>query len=708
VKSAFLRLLSRAVAISWLPWLLAAAFPLAGLLLVMLAPDYGGVYLDYGRSRLGSYLLAGLPVAEVARNMPLFGILFSLVLNLGAGPAAVYLPLQFAVCLLAWRVGRLLGGAAAGLISLCAAGVSGLYLVFSYDVEQTFYSWFLLLALGLLWRLRREPGPAAAAACGFALGVSMLVRTPLFVFPAALAALDFLRSRGAPGPALRRAALLGAAFLLPLLPWGWLNLRVNGEFVVMDVRRADDNVITAALGTVYSMHGNSYRLAGIRIGESSLRFYAREIARDPAFHALAVLRRLLGIFLYFPSMFLLLGLVFLLNREKGRAWAFSLPAYLVLIHALLSIGNRYFHPVFYLLAPLLGWTLAARLGLAGEAEPEERISFRPHLAFALCGALLAGAVAAAYPARAAAPEPERRYLAAVEKYRRDWAFWRARCRLRWQEGDDAGYRACLAGYAAVYDDKAARYFLEVTAAADPAAVPLPKGSPEMPPQVRLEGYLLRAFRQAELGDAAGAADSLRLANEVYDRDVNAMISLAPYKRDLEVARLISEDRESFWRDFAAERLMMWPPAGIAAALKVFFAAGLDERGLLRAQVAARLAHGKLNGRRLTPREEGLLPAWAVPPPPEAPEAAASPLQLCRAESAAGRLQSALAACQTAAYAGAGPGYEAYDAALESALLLRRLGRAEEAETAISWLLLEAPAGWPGRARAEKLARGGDR
>lgn len=174
--------------------------------------------------------------------------------------------------------GRFFGrrAAACGAILLCLdAGSFGR----SLDVlSETFFT--LLLVLGL-WALAAAvaKGPVktrSAALAGCALGCAILVRPILVYFPAA-AAVGLVIAEARSGGRLRRLALVGTAFLLPvaLLVGGWIvrNGLATGSYLLTPVaghqllHRRAASVVAMAKGTTLS---EAQEMLGIR--EAFLRW----------------------------------------------------------------------------------------------------------------------------------------------------------------------------------------------------------------------------------------------------------------------------------------------------------------------------------------------------------------------------------------------------------------------------------------------------
>lgn len=584
--------------------------------------------LEYPNFQFGGLLLAGVKDFGVTLNMPLFQVVVAAALHAGITAGRLFLFLHFAAYLLVFLDGCLLGGYAAGLTGLAAAGLLRLYWgadwIFPY--EQVFYACLLLLAQMMLTIRAREGSARASALSGLAIGAGLLARTPLFFLPPLLALGD-LRRRG-----LRRglaAALLLLCSYLPLAPWSLLNRRLYGEFRLTDSARAACNLITAANGSVFTMEGDCSRLAAPAQVEDPHGFYFGEWVRSPLFQAGLFLKRLWAVFLFYPLLFsLLAAAVALAWRNEDRS-ACILPVYFVAVHCLLSVEVRYFLPLLFLAPPLMASQLALRLRRR-EACPAAPAAAKSVLVLALCLVAATEALLLAYPARAAksAALPGA-YAKASLAFPRDGLLLRKACRELWLEGDDAAFRACLARPAAGLEDAAGLYYLAVSSAASPSAVPLPDcGEQE---KTYLQALILRMLREAELGKPDEASASAAAALAVFGRNYNRLQGFRrgvndpaglravsePYERDKALAARIAGDTDRFWDKWDFEMLLQWPPRRMAVILS-----GLDKARLLggslgrfRSELSARLARGRADEKELRSwiagRGDGAPPAPAA-------------------------------------------------------------------------------------------------
>lgn len=719
--------------------LLVAGFTLLNLFLSggPLIPGIKGIHS-------GSFLLAGLPLNTVGWSMPMFQVLGAAALNLGLESALVFIVLHLFIYALVFCAGGLLGGYSAGLVSLAAAGLLEAGGGFTYDTEQSLYSFFLLLLLSLILLKRSENTLRTALLCGLAAGASLLVRTPLFLFPPVFVLCDWLSGRDRSKDFTRRSLVFIAASYVLLIPWGILNRSVSGEFSLFDARRGASNIITAAKGSIYSMEGDSRRLAGIGEDDSAVKYFFAEVAKAPVFHAWTVLRRLWHIFLFYPGLFGFLLLAILASREKNKALCFSIPVYFVLIHSFLSIEKRYFYPLLYLVPPLAIGSFFQRFNpRSAEEGPFQRKSVIFIFGLSFCAVLAVEALILSYPYRAARNSSDYgSFSRALERFPRDRVFREIRlARLR-ERGDYEGFLKSLSGYIREFDDEAKKYFLQAIKSRKPSAIEIP--------QTNLDYWIIRMLRELELGDHAAAAASLDQAYYIYESQRN-LLRGAPYETDRKIAGLIRENSSDFWDHYVYPAILLWPPEGAAAILsglkksaaltsrlgsldaelalmrahgdfgaglargRIFSAMFLDVMGLphalLRLIMAADLEKSKALSDRAVDRMQGgdlpgaeklLREALAIYA--SNPEAL---MDLCMLRLRRGEKTKALDACRSASYAVYSvpenrlPGFDllASEAAFESYKLLGSLGRKPEAAQVLRVCVEKAPPAWPGLSAA---------
>ena len=221
--------------------------------------------------------------------------------------------------------------------------------------EQMIYAVACSVAAYVLMRRAINPRSAKTElVAGAAIGLTLFIKSPLFLLPFALAAWDILSGRLKRGETNWK--LLAILCLVPyamLLPWTWMHYSLSHTLLLLEGNRANQNMITGALGIVFTLEG-AYPLANHLPANGSVLLWAvKTVATHPLTFAGGVLRRLYSLFVWYPLAAAGLAASALRFRNDRRFQALLfLLGYYVSIHSLLSIQERYFIPV---------WTI----GLAG-------------------------------------------------------------------------------------------------------------------------------------------------------------------------------------------------------------------------------------------------------------------------------------------------------------------------------------------------------
>ncbi|MDT8285616.1 MAG: hypothetical protein RQ748_00780 [Elusimicrobiales bacterium] len=517
----------------------------------------------------GSFLLYGFPSSAVNYDMPFFSVFMTALAAIGIGPAAVVSLLHPALCFLVFRAGRMAGGYAAGTGALGLLAVLELFELQKggYNFEQTVYTFFLLLVLCSLLAARRRGGALAA---GLAVGMSVMARAPLFFFPPVFLAAELAAGGGRGRRFLARAALFLAASYVLLLPWGRLNLWLEGQFTLVNRHSAADNVITGALGAVYTMEGESRELAGLRPGESAEIFFFRTLASDPAAYAAAYAGRLWHVFLFSPFLFgsFLVSLFFL--RDRSLLPALSMPVFFVLVYCAFSIEARYFLPMGYVMPPLIAASVLSRG--RPRREPPGRMVRALYLS-ALAVVLAVEALVVAYPARAeaASRDPEQALASAPPE---DRTLRAVACGASRESGGYEEFLACMERYSLDFPDDGIECSISAMRSSGGMRRDLPGRN-----DARLYCLAARSLRALELGDTARAEAEYERVMSSYQACC-ALLREEPYQRDRELGGEIRRQTGRFWERYFAAALAFWPPerrARLAAVLRERFEApaGLD-------------------------------------------------------------------------------------------------------------------------------------
>lgn len=545
-----------------------------------------GLYADRGEM-----LLHGVKSRAVTWTMPLLGLLWAARQHLDIDPS---LPARLAgllSALTAFGLGARGGGPARGALFALAVAAAALARTDS-DTEQEIYSLALLLFLNLELARQRTRTLLPAALAGSAAGITLLIRTPLFLFPLLAAVYGWSKEQTA-----RRWLLGSAVFLLfaysPLVPWARLNHSLTGKIIFLEEERPVSNLITGALGLTFTIEGDARALAGISRDKNAFRWAARTVAAQPGRYAGAVARRAWHVFLMSPWLFLLAGLGLRLARSSETRFLAFFCAYFILMHCLLSIEERYFYPLRYVLA-LLGaagvWELLKRAGLALAGGSRDLFT-RPLFAGAAALAAAALIVVWRYPAAARPP------LIALtrELGERPGEAWLLKRR------GEALFALGLATYGTQDLRRAC------AAGRDPGACWLHAaltGQPAEPPQIfeRYDLLLVKLVRELELGDRKSARETFRTAMTIWLKERNLVRGGGRDKAEL--SRLI-ETNKTFWDSDLSGALLYFSPEARRRVLTAMRSMPEFSAGMGRLETAAAAAQGLDHDMALALLEETL-------------------------------------------------------------------------------------------------------
>lgn len=548
----------------------------------------GWVLLPYaGR---GWELLYGINEPGIAYSMPLLSVLMTFVdfdpaRLLGAVSAALFL-----IVLLAQNLGRIRHGLAGGLIYALAAAAVSLSLPAPHDPEQVFFTLLILLYLNLEAAREAAPGPLASLLSGLALGVTLLVRSTLFLLPPLMALLHLAGKTRPRKTLLKEAALfLFGAYVL-LAPWARLNHFVYGKYAPFEVGRADSNVITGVLGSVYTMEGNPRALAGLSRDENALGWAARQVAARPLAYVSATVKRVWHILLIFPLLALLAVLALLYLRTSAPPGPAVLALYFIAVHSLMSIEVRYFYPLAYLLGLLAAGGVCAAVRTGPAAAGAGVRTARALLVPALLAALAVEYVVLAYPSKAGL-DCLSGVETALEKHPgHPWLLYKKGeylvTQLRTEEGLAALRESVRASGGRQYSN--AGDILRMTDSAAPESV-----------RAEFTGSyfgedLLRGLRQLELGRKEAGARSLLAEYGRWNKDLNTLRG-TPYAGDKELQEALRRTNPDFQDRLLYEALLYWPQRRrliILDRLAGIFPLGLKLEGLKFLS----LPHGTAAGR----------------------------------------------------------------------------------------------------------------
>lgn len=314
----------------------------------------------------GELLLHAFKDNAISYNMPLFGFVVSFLRHFSFYDMTLLgRVLSLLLYVSSYALGAAGGSAARGVAFLLAP----LFLDFihkDHGLEQVLYSLLLVLYVNFQTLRTGNKRFFYSLLAGLSLGATLLVRSPLFLFPLVVLLYDFFE----PGRVIKKYLLNSAVFLVSayilLLPWARLNYSLSDRFIPLEGERSSCNIITGAMGTVFTMEGDCRAMAGLSKTGPVLPWAIKTVMADPLDYAGAVFKRLWAVFLMFPALIALALLGLALDRRRKNVLLAWLAAYFIVVHSLLSIEERYFYPLRY----LLGFIAVSGLWRAVSAREE--------------------------------------------------------------------------------------------------------------------------------------------------------------------------------------------------------------------------------------------------------------------------------------------------------------------------------------------------
>jgi len=310
----------------------------------------------YAQSEIFASQLLELPANRMSWVMPVGACVYHLTELLPRGlefvPQAVFYILT---ALLLFGAGAALRGSASRFVAPAAfllflsLPILGMNMYAPTYKEDMLYALLCsIVAYALMLRgLAARRSFATELPLAFAIGISFMVKSPLVLLPMAVAAYDVVTGK------LRRGetswVLLLTGLLLPylvLLPWIYMNWRVYNIFTFFELFRAEDNIISGAMGVVCTTE-LTYLLAGISQGEPVLSWAAQTVWAHPVDYISSVLQRAYMMFSWFPVLSaLFLAAMFRFRKDEVFRLLTLFVCYFAAMHSLLSIEPRYFYPLY--------------------------------------------------------------------------------------------------------------------------------------------------------------------------------------------------------------------------------------------------------------------------------------------------------------------------------------------------------------------------
>jgi len=497
----------------------------------------------------GELLLHAFRSNEISYSMPLLGFIVSFLGHFSFNDVT-QLGRVFSLLLYvsSYALGAVNGSSARGLAFLLAP----LFLDVTHkthELEQVLYSLLLVLYVNFQTLRQGRSRLVDSLLAGLSLGLTLLVRSPLFLFPLVVLIYDlFERGRGANRRLLNTAVFVVSAYIL-LAPWARLNYSLSGSFMPLEGERSSCNVITGALGTVYTMEGDCRAMAGLAKTGPVLPWAVKTVIAEPLNYAGAVFKRLWAVFLMFPLLLPLAVIGLLLEPRKNNLLLALLTAYFIAVHCLLSIEERYFYPLRYLLGFLAVsgfWRAATKA--REEGAPKGLLAFAVFSVVLLPAGLLEYYLWA-YPARSAIP------AIALDRALKDfpgdpWLFKKsARTYLELDRTEDAlaAFKEALGRPGG--EDLRLGYIVRTVESS---------ATPGVPPDVSLELLAVKLFKELELNETERARADFEVLYDSWDQ-LKSGLREARTQKDLALLGRIRASNSGFWDMELYNTARYWPP-----------------------------------------------------------------------------------------------------------------------------------------------------
>lgn len=479
---------------------------------------------------------------------------------------------------LCYNLGAISGGRVKGLLYALVA----VLLNFKYedhDGEQAIYSLLLVLYVNLEVLRAKNQGVLDSLLAGLSLGFTLLVRSPLFLFPLLKAVWDFFESKTDIRKYFFTTALFLSAVFILLLPWSRLNYFHFDRIIPFEVERSAANMITGAKGSVFTMEGDHRSLAGLSQTDNVTKWAVKTVLADPLNYVSGIAKRLWHVFLMFPILIPLAIAGALLARRRmnlpadirqmprqtGAIWSrhikgrtvghetsfiAMLAVYFVLVHCLLSIEARFMYPLRYFLGFMLSAGLWRLLERDHGGRPAKGLT--AYILFAVITPFVCVVEyhVIRYPHRAelslAALNEELRF------YPDDpWLLKKkGRVLLLMNETKDGLAILDSARLNSKGNEQELSYILKTLES------PAPKEPPDCRSVYTL--FIVKLLRELELGRLDAAKKTVLKTKEIWERDRSGLSHLH-YKKDFSIQREIRATDTTLWNRDIPDALLYWPP-----------------------------------------------------------------------------------------------------------------------------------------------------
>ena len=357
----------------------------------------------------GIYLINGIQLDNIAFSMPLTPFLSACLYGLPKWCENLVWPFFYILMgLLSFAAGRMLRSRLAGAISVLlmsyALTLTSINHVFSGLLGPMLYAVSCgIVLLALLRRGDKQRTWQLELLTAATIGVSFMIKSPLALLPPFLALWDIVSDK------LRRGEtnwkLLAILCLVPyamLLPWIYMNYSLDHVFLLFEGGRADENLITGALGIVFTVEG-AYPLANLPQNANFKLWALKTVLTHPLPYIEGVFKRVYSLIVLYPLASIGLTGALLRFRNDGRCRVLGLLLfYFISIQCLLSIQAAYFVPLWL---PVLA-ACAALFDMDSAPVTDSKaakIIFAVIFPLLLAGYLAVSAYLLAYPSRVTLP-----------------------------------------------------------------------------------------------------------------------------------------------------------------------------------------------------------------------------------------------------------------------------------------------------------------
>ncbi|MCX5782843.1 MAG: hypothetical protein NTW04_00100, partial [Elusimicrobia bacterium] len=228
----------------------------------------------------------------------------------------------------------------------------------SADMEQVILA-VTLLALMCILAIKFKSEKRRSFFTGLGIAVSVYAKSVAVLFPVFLFIYDFFRRR-------KEKLLVVARDFLPIfaVPAAGLLIWIGAQyFSGMDVHvlerdRAKCNVVTGAGGLICTIEGDYAAMFNVPRDENVYLWAIKENLSHPIRQASAFCKRFWHVSVnqrgWWPFILFIFALLGAL-RVGGAVWL--LPLYFIFVHCMMSVEERYFTPLWFMLCPLAGCSI---------------------------------------------------------------------------------------------------------------------------------------------------------------------------------------------------------------------------------------------------------------------------------------------------------------------------------------------------------------